>query len=76
MGKLLKQIEETPVNTGGIQSSVDLAIQSMQGEDRADLLCALRNASISASVLSQVLKENDYKVSRAAIVRWRMREGI
>lgn len=76
MGKLLKQIEETPVNTGGIQSSVDLAIQSMQGEDREDLLCALRNASISASVLSQVLKENDYKVSRAAIVRWRMREGI
>lgn len=76
MGKLLKQIEGTPVNTGGIQSSVDLAIQSMQGEDREDLLCALRNASISASVLSQVLKENDYKVSRAAIVRWRMREGI
>lgn len=76
MGKLLKQIEETPVNTGGIQSSVDLAIQSMQGEDREDLLCALRNESISASVLSQVLKENDYKVSRAAIVRWRMREGI
>lgn len=76
MGKLLKQIEETPVNTGGIQSSVDLAIQSMQGEDREDLLCALRNPSISASVLSQVLKENDYRVSRAAIVRWRMREGI
>jgi hypothetical protein len=76
MGKLLKQIEETPVNTGGIQSSVDLAIQSMQGEDREDILCALRNESISASVLSQVLKENDYKVSRAAIVRWRMREGI
>ena len=76
MGKLLKQIEETPVNTGGVQSSDDLAIQSMQGEDRADLLCALRNPSISASVLSQVLKENDYKVSRAAIVRWRMREGI
>ena len=76
MGKLLKQIEATPVNTGGIQSSVDLAIQSMQGEDREDILCALRNESISASVLSQVLKENDYKVSRAAIVRWRMREGI
>lgn len=76
MGKLLKQIEETPVNTGGVESSVDLAIQSMQGEDRADLVCALRNTTISASVISQVLAENGCKVSRNAIVRWRNREGI
>jgi hypothetical protein len=76
MGKLLKQIEETPVNTGGFQSTVDLAIQSMQGEDRDDLVCALRNPSISASVISQVLKENDCDISRTAILRWRNREGI
>ena len=76
MGKLLKQIEETPVNTGGIQSSVDLAIQSMHGEDREDLVCALRNTTISASVISQVLQDNNYQVTRNAIVRWRNREGI
>ena len=76
MGKLLKQIEATPVNTGGFQSTVDLAIQSMQGEDREDLVCALRNQTISASVISQVLKENGYEVSRNAINRWRNREGI
>ena len=76
MGKLLKQIEETPVNAGGIQSTVDLAIQSMQGEDREDLVCALRNPTISASVISQVLKENGCDISRTAILRWRNREGI
>ena len=76
MGKLLKQIEATPVNAGGFQSTVDLAIQSMQGEDREDLVCALRNPTISASVISQVLKENGCSITRNAIVRWRNREGI
>jgi hypothetical protein len=76
MGKLLKQIEATPVSTGGKKSTVDLAIQSMQGEDRDDLVCALRNPSISASVISQVLQDNDCSVTRNAIVRWRNREGI
>jgi hypothetical protein len=76
MGKLLKQIEATPVNAGGKQSTVDLAIQSMQGEDREDLVCALRNATISPSVISQVLQDNGYVVTRNAIQRWRSREGI
>jgi hypothetical protein len=76
MGKLLKQIEATPVNAGGKQSTVDLAIQSMQGEDRADLLCALQNSTVSPSVLAQVLKDNGVEVSRTAIVRWRNRKGI
>jgi hypothetical protein len=76
MGKLLQQIEATPVNAGGKQSSVDLAIQSMQGEDREDLVCALRNPTVSPSVLSQVLKDNGVTVTRNAIVRWRNREGI
>jgi len=76
MGKLLQQIEATPVNTGGKESTVDLAIQSMQGEDREDLVCALRNTTISASVISQVLQDNGCEVSRNAIVRWRNREGI
>lgn len=76
MGKLLKQIEATPVNTGGFQSSVDLAIEGMSGEDRDDLLCALRNTTISPTVISQVLKDNGIEVSRNAIMRWRNREGI
>lgn len=76
MGKLLKQIETTPVNSGGKQSSVDLAIQSMQGEDRDDLLCALRNSTISPSVISQVLQDNGYEITRHAIIRWRNREGV
>jgi len=76
MGKLLQQIEATPVNTGGKESTVDLAIQSMQGEDREDLVCALRNTTISASVISQVLQDNGCEVSRNAIVRWRNREGV
>jgi hypothetical protein len=76
MGKLLKQIEATPVNAGGKQSTVDLAIQSMQGEDRDDLVCALRNPTVSPSVLSQVLKDNGVTVTRNAIQRWRNREGV
>ena len=76
MGKLLKQIEATPVKSGGHRSSVDLAIQSMQGEDKTDLVCALHNATISASVLAQVLNDNGVNVTRTAIMRWRNREGI
>ena len=76
MGKLLDQIEATPVNAGGKHSTVDLAIQELQGEDRDDLVCALRNPTISASVISQVLKENGCNISRTAILRWRNREGI
>ena len=76
MGKLLKQIEATPVNSGGKQSTVDLAIQSMQGEDKDDLVCALRNATIAPTVISQVLKDNGVEVTRNAIMRWRNREGI
>ena len=76
MGKLLEQIEATPVNAGGKHSTVDLAIQELQGEDRDDLVCALRNPSISASVISQVLQDNGCSVTRNAIVRWRNREGI
>jgi hypothetical protein len=76
MGKLLKQIEATPVNSGGKHSTVDLAIQQLQGEDRDDLVCALRNPTISPTVLSQVLANNSIEVSRTAIIRWRTREGI
>ena len=76
MGKLFQQIEATPVNTGGKKSSVDLAIESMQGEDRNDLIQALSTSTISASVLSQVLKDNGINVKRTAIIRWRIREGI
>lgn len=76
MGKLLDQIQATPVNAGGKQSSVDLAIQSLKGEDKADLLCALQNPTISPSVLAQVLKDNGINITRTAIMRWRNREGI
>jgi len=48
----------------------------MQGEDRADLLCALRNPTISPSVLEKVLKDNAVAITRNAIIRWRLREGI
>jgi hypothetical protein len=48
----------------------------MQGEDKTDLVCALRNPTISPSVLAQVLKDNGINMSRTAIIRWRMREGV
>jgi hypothetical protein len=76
MGKLLKQIEATPVNSGGKQSTVDVAIENMTGEDKDDLLCALRNITIAPTVISQVLKDNGVEVTRNAIMRWRNREGI
>ena len=76
MGKLLKQIEATPVNSGGFQSSVDKAIETMSKDDAEDLVCALRNPTISASVISQVLKDNGLDINRNAILRWRNREGI
>jgi hypothetical protein len=48
----------------------------MEGEDKADLLCALQNPTISASVLAQVLNDNGINISRTAVIRWRNREGI
>jgi hypothetical protein len=76
MGKLLNQIEATQVNHGGHKSTVDLMITTMQGEDKDDLLCALRNPTISPSVLVQVLKDNGFQINRNAIMRWRIREGV
>jgi hypothetical protein len=76
MGKLLDQIQATPVNSGGFQSTVDIAINTLSGEDKDDLVCALRNITISPSVISQVLKDNGIDVNRNAILRWRKREGI
>jgi hypothetical protein len=76
MGKLLKQIQETPINSGGFQSTVDIAINNLKGEDKDDLVCALRNPTISPSVISQVLKDNGIDINRNAILRWRKREGI
>jgi hypothetical protein len=76
MGKLLKQIEATPVNSGGKKSKVDLVIESMQGEDKDDLVCALRNITIAPTVISAVLKDNGVEITRHAIMRWRNREGI
>ena len=76
MGKLLDQIQATPVNSGGLQSTVDVAINGLSGEDKDDLVCALRNVTISPSVISEVLKDNGIDVSRTAILRWRKREGI
>ena len=76
MGKLLDQIQATPVNSGGLQSTVDVAINGLSGEDKDDLVCALRNVTISPSVISEVLKDTGIDVSRTAILRWRKREGI
>jgi hypothetical protein len=76
MGKLLKQIEATPVNKGGFQSSIEKAMAQMDGDDKEDLLCALRNPTISPSVISQVLNDNGFTVTRSAVNRWRDREGI
>jgi hypothetical protein len=76
MGKLLKQIEATPVNTGGHKSTVDKTIERMVGDDKDDLLCALRNVTISPTVIVSVLKDNGITISRNAIMRWREREGI
>ena len=76
MGKLLDQIQATPVNSGGFLSTVDVAINGLLGEDKDDLVCALRNVTISPSVISEVLKDNGIDVSRNAILRWRKREGI
>jgi hypothetical protein len=76
MGKLLKQIEATPVNKGGLQSSIEKAIAKMDKDDKEDLLCALRNPTISPTVIAQVLNDNGFAVGRSAINRWRDKEGI
>ena len=71
MGKLLEEIKETSVRVGKPPRKIDLVLEQLNKQDRADLLEAINDHSISASVISLVLSNKGFQISRGAVQRYR-----
>jgi len=71
MGKLLDEIKQTSVRVGKPPRKIDLILEQLNKQDRADLLEAINDHSISPSVISRVLHNKGFVVTRGAIQRYR-----
>ena len=71
MGKLLEEIKDTSVRVGKPPRKIDLVLEQLNKQDRADLLEAINDHSISASVISRVLFNKGFQISRGAVQRYR-----
>ena len=71
MGKLLEEIKDTSVRVGKPPRKIDLVLEQLNKQDRADLLEAINDHSISASVISRVLSSKGFQISRGAVQRYR-----
>jgi hypothetical protein len=71
MGKLLDEIKDTSVRVGKPPRKIDLVLEQLNKQDRADLLEAINDHSISASVISRVLSNKGFQISRGAVQRYR-----
>ena len=71
MGKLLDEIKQTTIRVGKPPRKIDLVLEQLNTQDRADLLEAINDHSISASVISRVLHNKGFEVTRGAVQRYR-----
>lgn len=71
MGKLLDEIKTTPKHTGGVKSKIDLILEKLDTEDRADLLEAINDHTISVTVITRVLRGKGFDIQRSAVQRYR-----
>ena len=71
MGKLLDEIKQTSVRVGKPPRKIDLILEQLNKQDRADLLEAINDHSISPSVISRVLHNKGFVVTRGAVQRYR-----
>jgi len=71
MGKLLEEIKQTSIRVGKPPRKIDLILEQLNKQDRADLLEAINDHSISPSVISRVLHNKGFEVTRGAVQRYR-----
>jgi hypothetical protein len=71
MGKLLDEIKNTPLRSGRPKRKIDLVLKQLNEQDRTDLLEAINDHSISPSVISRVLHNKGFNITRGAIQRFR-----
>ena len=71
MGKLLDEIKQTSIRVGKPPRKLDLILEQLNKQDRADLLEAINDHSISPSVISRVLHSKGFQVTRGAVQRYR-----
>ena len=73
---LLNEIKSEQVVRGGIRPALIIAIERLDGEDRADLLDALHDETYSGASISRALINRGFKVSAAAINSYRRGEIV
>ena len=71
MGKLLEEIKETSTRVGKPPRKIDLVLEKLNKQDRADLLEAINDHSISPSVISRVLCNKGFQITRGSVQRYR-----
>jgi len=71
MGKLLEEIKQTSNRVGKPPRKIDLVLEQLNKQDRTDLLEAINDHSISPSVISRVLCNKGFQITRGAVQRYR-----
>ena len=71
MGKLLDEIKQTSIRVGKPPRKLDLILEQLNKQDRSDLLEAINDHSISPSVISRVLCNKGFQITRGAVQRYR-----
>ena len=71
MGKLLKEICDTPAVRGGSPKKIDIILEQLDEQDRQDLLDAINDHTIQATTITRVLKKRGFDIGRKCINRYR-----
>lgn len=75
MGELLKAIEGSTPLPFGKKGALQKVLETLPDDDRADLLEALNNPNIPATVISRVLHARGISLPTSAITRFRRGEA-
>jgi len=71
VGKLLKEIRDTPPVRGGLPKKIDIILEQLDEQDRKDLLDALNDHTIQETTIYRVLKKRGFDIGRKCINRYR-----
>lgn len=71
MGSLLNEIQNKKPKVGGSKSKIPALLETMDKQDAQDLLVALADLTIQSQVISTVLTQRGFVVSRQCVSRFR-----
>lgn len=75
MGELLKAIQQSAPLPFGRKGALQQVLETLPDDDRADLLEALNNPKIPATVISRVMHARGVSLPTSAITRFRRGEA-